>query len=69
MQPIQKLELPFVSAGLKRLRGKPKQQIKLIHGKMESVRTSMQTPVLKLACTHEGITYPLKFLGCSHQVP
>lgn len=69
MQPIRKLELLFVSAGLKTLRGKPKQQIKLIHGKMRSVRTGTQIPILKLAGAHEGITYPLKFLGCSHQVP
>lgn len=69
MQPIRKLELPFVSAGLKTLRGKPKQQIKLIHGKMQSVRTGTQIPILKLARALEGITYPLKFLGRSHQVP
>lgn len=65
MQPIQKLELPFVSAGLKTLRGKPKQQISLIHGKMQSVRTGTQIPILKLDWAHEGITYALKLLGCS----
>lgn len=69
MQPIRKFELPFVSAGLKTLRGKPKQQIKLIHGKMQSVRTGTQISILKLARALEGITYPLKFLGRSHQVP
>lgn len=43
MQPVQKLELPFVSAGLKTLRGKSKQQSPLIHGKMQSVRTGSDT--------------------------
>lgn len=69
MQPIRKLELLFVLAGLKTLRGKPQQQIKSIHGKMWRVRTGTQILSLKPAWAHEGITYPLKFLGSSHQVP
>lgn len=49
MQPIQKLELLFVLAGLKTLWGKPQQQIKLIHGKMRHVGTGTQTLSLRLA--------------------
>lgn len=67
MQPIWKPELPFVSARHKTPKGKSKQQIQLIPWKMQTVRTGVQIPILKLAWAHEGIIYPLKFLGCSHR--
>lgn len=69
MRPIQKLELPFVSAGLKTLRRKPKQQISLIHGKMQSVRTGTQIPILKLAWAREGINLLFEASRLLHQVP